>query len=456
MQFLNPQFPNGFIESLNGLPGFDEQSFIQCHTTGIPVPVSVRLNRNKNWEGKDEWLNNQPVPWCTDGVYLEERPSFTIDPVFHAGGYYVQEASSMFLNHVLNQIGADQPGLLVLDLCAAPGGKSTLIQSVIDSSSLLVSNEIIKSRVSILKENITKWGGMNVVITQNDPNDFVGLEGLFDILVVDAPCSGSGLFRKDPAAMDHWSEDQVTHCSLRQKRILESAMACLKQGGYLIYSTCSYSKEEDESIAEWLCTKGFEAVQIPVDPLWGVVETKTTGCYGYRFYPNRLKGEGFFLSVVQKQRPAQKHINRTKKIKKAGSEQIRRWSDKIKNNGVGYSILDHQGHWYAVPERQLGIIEILLSHLYVKQAGTPVGEWVRDDFVPSHALALSQHLQPLYPVIELEMEDALKYLRKEHVDLTGTMGWNLIRYRKLRLGWVKVLMNRINNYYPGDWRILNK
>jgi NOL1/NOP2/sun family putative RNA methylase len=245
----------------------------------------------------------EAVAWSSNGYYLKSRPSFTLDPMFHAGAYYVQEASSMFLEEALKQaVDLTQP-LKVLDLCAAPGGKSTLTQSVISNSSLLVSNEVIKARVNVLAENITKWGSANVIVTNNDPKDFQRLPGYFDVVIVDAPCSGSGLFRKDPKAVDEWSEQNVQLCNQRQQRILADVLPALKPGGVLIYSTCSYSPEENEDICDWLMDNySFENTRFTLNEELGIVETTSPNnkAVGYRFYPDKVKGEGLFIAAFKK------------------------------------------------------------------------------------------------------------------------------------------------------------
>jgi 16S rRNA C967 or C1407 C5-methylase (RsmB/RsmF family) len=237
-----------------------------------------------------------PVPWSLYGSYLERRPSFTFDPLFHAGCYYVQEASSMFLEQALRQTTDLAQPLNVLDLCAAPGGKTTHLQSLLSEDSLLVSNEVIRSRAAVLKQNCVKWGTQNVVITNNDPQHFNRLEGFFDVVVVDAPCSGSGLFRRDEEAIEEWSPDNVQLCCGRQKRILADVFPALKEGGVLIYSTCSYSKEENEAIADWLATElQMENLTLQTEKDWHIVETTAdkTNAKGYRFFPDKVKGEGF-------------------------------------------------------------------------------------------------------------------------------------------------------------------
>jgi 16S rRNA C967 or C1407 C5-methylase (RsmB/RsmF family) len=280
--------------------GYDEPAFLAAHQSDQQI-TSIRLNRSKIPE-QDLPISLQniitdKVPWCTTGYYLSERPSFTLDPCFHAGAYYVQEASSMFVEQALLQHAALSKPLKVLDLCAAPGGKSTLLQSIISSESLLVSNEVIKTRVHVLSENISKWGSANVMVTNNDPQHFKRLENYFDIIVVDAPCSGSGLFRKDPTAINEWSENNVALCGQRQQRILADILPSLKAGGLLLYATCSYSAIENEDIADWLLASyPLTSKALKLEEEWGIIETLSPlkSAYGYRFYPNRVKGEGFF------------------------------------------------------------------------------------------------------------------------------------------------------------------
>src|SRR5436190_4820828 len=252
------QLPKKLLQSLQGIEGFDRDAFESIHARSEQI-TSIRINPSKDFEFGISNFETGPVPWCQYGYYLKERPSFTFDPLFHAGCYYVQEASSMFLEQALKQTVDLSKPLRVLDLCAAPGGKSTHIQSLISPGSLLVSNEVIKSRCNILKDNIIKWGCENVVVTNNDPKDFAKLENYFDVIVVDAPCSGSGLFRKEPDAIEHWSENNVALCSQRQQRILADVWPSLKEDGILVYSTCSYSKEEDEDIVKWMNEKFLAA-----------------------------------------------------------------------------------------------------------------------------------------------------------------------------------------------------
>src|SRR5690606_35373595 len=248
-----------------------------------PSRTSIRLNPFKSFSSA--WPQS-PIPWSKDGYFLEERPSFTLDPAIHAGAYYVQEASSMFIEHVLNSLAI--PRGVYLDLSAAPGGKSTLLSSYLGHEGLLVANEVIQSRAQILKENLIKWGLGNAVVTNNDPDHFEPLEGFFDLVLVDAPCSGEGMFRKDPQAREEWSPDNVQLCSARQKRIMDKAGALVKGGGYLLYSTCTFNEQENEDMIRFLTEEfAFEPVKIPLDASWNIVETEVEtpdgAFFGYRF-----------------------------------------------------------------------------------------------------------------------------------------------------------------------------
>ena len=449
--------PISLMNTMNDLPGFDREAFIYVHSSGEQVP-SVRLNPRKSISKSPDLKISEPIPWSSSGYYLSERPIFTLDPLFHAGVYYVQEPSSMFLEQVLLQIVDITRPLKILDLCAAPGGKSTLIQSIINNESLLVSNEVIKNRVNILQENLTKWGGQNVVVTNNDAKDFSRLENYFDIIVVDAPCSGSGLFRKDPDAITEWSPQNVDLCAQRQKRILADAYPSLKQNGILIYCTCSYSKEEDEDILDWVQESfAVRSLRVDVKPEWQIVESLSTkhNLYGYRFYPDKLKGEGFFISAVEKldgdvdtRHTKNTNLNRASKNE---LEMVKRW---IKSD-TDIAILKHEENVIGIPNALEGEIPILQKRLYLKQAGIFIGKFTAKDLIPDHALALSDLPSSEIASVVLNKEAALQYLRKADVFIdVGQKGWLLVEYNGINLGWIKNLGNRVNNYYPKDWRIL--
>ncbi|TDW95747.1 methyltransferase RsmF C-terminal domain-like protein [Dinghuibacter silviterrae] len=443
--------PPELIASLRGVPGFDEEAFLAVHERGEP-PVSIRLNPAKAGFLPD--VPQRPVPWCDTGRYLSSRPSFITDPAWHAGRYYVQEASSMFVEQAFRQ---QAPGALrVLDACAAPGGKSTHLQSLIGPGGLLVSNEVIRTRVGILSENLQRWGGSNGVVTSADPREFAGLPGFFDVVLVDAPCSGSGLFRREPEAIREWSPEQVELCGARQQRILSDLSGALTEGGLLIYSTCAFSPREDEVVVDWLVEQlGFEALPLALDPVWGVVES---GKYGYRFYPNRLEGEGLFLACLRKRNGVSSSYRGTFRpgvslLGKREKELVAPWVASPDD----YTYLLTGETVRVLPSGLTADIAHLSSVLPVREAGVAIGQIMRKDVVPDPALALSSILSTGIPRVALDLEQALAFLRKEELSLDDApKGWALVTHGGYGLGWVKVLEGRINNYYPKQWRVLKK
>ncbi len=455
--------PPPLVESLKGLKGFNETAFILAHQQPETI-TSIRLNPSKyslfSFQYSIEHLQlpvSGNVPWCTDGKYLSERPSFTFDPFFHAGMYYVQEASSMFLWQVLQQTTGDNTsGLKVLDLCGAPGGKSTLLSSYFKNG-LVVANEVIKQRAATLVQNIAKWGESNVVVTNNDPKDFKRLENYFDVLVVDAPCSGSGLFRKNASAVNEWSEEAVLLCSARQQRILADAYACLKQNGLLIYSTCSYSPQEDEYILDWLAdTFQLSAISISIESEWNIVETNSSKhkAAGYRFYPDKVKGEGFFIAAFRKQDGSDYSIPNGRMQPVTGAE-ANMWKGWLENPGT-QCLFKQNDTTIALPSALQSDLAFLQKHLYIKSAGTILGNIKGKDIIPHHALALSTMGGKQTQAYHFSKEQAIQYLQKKEITNLpiNDKGWQLATYCGVPLGWMKVLPNRINNYYPQEWRIL--
>lgn len=455
--------PFALIQSLRSLESFNEKAFKSVHEQGMQI-TSVRLNPEKFRIQNSKFKTDEAVPWSSNGYYLNERPSFTLDPLFHAGAYYVQEASSMFLEEAIKQTADLAAPLRILDLCAAPGGKSTLIQSIISKESMLVSNEVIKTRVNILSENISKWGAANVIVTNNDPKDFQRLNDFFDMIVVDAPCSGSGLFRKDPQAIAEWSENSVTLCARRQQRILADVLPALKEGGVLIYSTCSYSQQEDEEIADWLLElPEMESIKLKTGQNWSIVETASTkyNAPGYRFYPDKLKGEGFFIAVFRKKLTGKVEERiKGKKAKISADAVTGREKEVLKkflNNAGGFIFYRQQNDILAVPANIENDFALIRSSLYLKKAGVKMGAIIRDELVPEHELAVSSCIHDSVTRFDVDEETALQYLRRKEIRIdTDYKGWALITCRQLPLGWIKLLANRINNYYPAAWRILNR
>ncbi|MES2809070.1 MAG: RNA methyltransferase [Bacteroidota bacterium] len=451
----NHQFPARFIESLAQEPGFDRENFIDTHQN-FESPTSIRVNPFKKTAQK----KGEQIPWCPEGIYLDTRPSFTFDPLFHAGSYYVQEASSMFIAHTLKHIKTDEP-TKILDLCAAPGGKSTLLNAAMRADDLLVANEIIKTRVPVLADNLSRWGTANTIVTNNDPRDFNRLNGFFDIILVDAPCSGSGMFRKDPTAMEEWSEANVNLCHQRQERILADIYPTLAEDGYLIYSTCSYSHQENEDILDWLCTEfELETVRIPINEEWGIVETQSPQkqAWGYRFYPGKVKGEGLFASVLKKKEGTNTLVsfknNKNQKVDINGLATIKAFI----SQPADYYFFQVGDDWLAINNQHKESLNLLQHHLYIKKSGVRIGKLAGNDLIPDHELALSTIINKAAVLqTELNYDEAIAYLRRDNLNInTDKKGWSLMTYEGQAMGWAKLLPNRLNNYYPKELRILSQ
>lgn len=456
-----PGLPSTLLDSLQQAPGFNREAFAGVHEEANKL-TSLRLHPQRLSPAQQQEvlaalapITAERVPWNSTGYYLSERPSFTFDPLFHAGAYYVQEASSMFLEHAVRSVCNLQQSLRVLDLCAAPGGKSTLLQSLISAESILVANETIRARAALLADNMTKWGAANVVVSNNDPRDFARLEGFFDLMVVDAPCSGSGLFRRDPHLVTEWSPENVELCCQRQQRILAEAIPALKENGLLIYSTCSYSPQEDEEIMQWLLDNfEVEGVPLPIDPAWNIVTTKAGEAEGYRFYPDQLKGEGFFITCFR-QKSNNEFVRKQKeslpRLAKKDTDRLASWVEAAEN----YVYTDHQGTVLQLTPMLAEDLPVLQKALYIRKAGVALGQLTPKELIPDHQLALSITVNKSLPGVELDYDQAIKYLRKEDVKLDDAgKGWTLMRYKGMNLGWAKVLPNRMNNYYPKELRIL--
>ena len=366
----------------------------------------------------------------------------------------------MFIDHILKNIRQNNEGpIKILDLCAAPGGKSTLINSALKGDDLLVANEIIKTRVPVLCDNLNRWGTANTIVTNNDPRDFSWLSGFFDVILVDAPCSGSGMFRKGPAAMNEWSEANVNLCHQRQERILADVYPALKEDGHLIYSTCSYSHQENEDILDWLCSEfDLETVRIPIYKEWNIVETESAGqkAWGYRFYPDKVKGEGLFAACLKKKTPTpQLPSFKTKGNQKLPAKEIEIVKAYL-NNPDNFYFFKVNDEWLAINHQHKDSLDTLQRHLYIKKSGVRIGKLMGNDLIPDHELALSIHINnDAVLQTELDYNQAIQYLRRENIELdTTAKGWSLMTFEGQALAWAKLLPNRVNNYYPKELRIL--
>jgi 16S rRNA C967 or C1407 C5-methylase (RsmB/RsmF family)/NOL1/NOP2/fmu family ribosome biogenesis protein len=442
-------FPEAFRIRITGQDYIDSDSLLKALEE--PSPVSIRLNPAK-WSKKP--LGSEVVPWCKNGFYLETRPSYTLDPLFHSGCYYPQEASGMFLEEALRQSEAPLDNIRVLDLCGAPGGKSTHLSTLIGKGSLLIANEVIRARAAVLAETITKWGVSNTMVTQNDPALFGRLAGYFDVILVDAPCSGEGMFRSK-VAVDEWSVENTAHCSERQKRILMDVWPALKENGILLYSTCTFNPGENEENIKWLISKHeAECMRIDISAFDEIMEIDHQGIWGYGFYPGKVRGEGFFVSVIRKTGKQDKgnlKFQRKAELKpdKRDVEIAGKWTGFSKDN-----LLKWGDELFAVP-CETGEYIHLFQNLKVVKAGTKIFVVKNNDYLPSHELALSDNLKKDgFPEAEITLNEAIAYLRRDNfVVRDAAKDWNILTYKGVNIGFVKNIGSRVNNYFPVEWRI---
>ncbi len=436
------QLPEQFKQNIIQLLGEQEASLFFDAITESPS-VSVRYN------SKIAPLSNlQQVAWCPDAYYLDERPQFTLDTRFHSGGYYVQEASSMFLWQALSQYV--ERDAVVFDTCAAPGGKSTLIASYLSQNGMLVSNEFVSQRAHILTENMQKWGRDNCVVSNNSVEHFEQFPELFDAVCVDAPCSGEGMFRKDEVAINEWSPANVEKCVERQRDILSSAWTTLKPGGVLIYSTCTYNRDENEDNVNWLIdTFDAEYLTINLNPDWNITETER----GYRFLPHKTRGEGLFLAVVRKSdAPLRKSKTKPPKQLPAKADELLKW---IVSDEYKYKTIIHKDIVYAIQSQRYELLVQMLSKLNIMTFGIPLAQQKGRDYIPQTALAMSLYINRSHFYLqEVDRLTALSFLRTETINLPDApRGFVLITHEDIPLGWVKNVGNRCNNLYPSPWRI---
>lgn len=459
--------PSAFIEDMKQvLPASELEDFLHALTEG-EQPTSIRINAAKS--ASVAFTTTTAVPWCKTGFYLSERPQFTLDPLLHAGAYYVQEASSQFVTHTIRHIqslpdsglSAETP-FTVLDLCASPGGKSTAALSVLSDDSVLVSNEIDRKRARILAENIQKWGNPNVCVTANAPADFRHIKEAFDLIITDVPCSGEGMFRKDAGAIAEWNPAKVRECASLQKQIVSDIWPCLKPGGYLIYSTCTFNIHEDEENLQYIHDElGGEILPIPTLPEWHV-HPALTGDFApdvrpdsaCRFMPHYTQGEGLFMALVRKPADAIASSSKKKSVSLPKSKLTTDWTDL---NGTVIQQTDGTLHFLPAPLVEV-YQQLIDSKLYLLSAGIELGIQKGKDLQPAHALALSTGLRrEAFVCADLDLDTALNYLRREAIVLSPDVprGYVLLTYQNLPLGFVKNIGNRCNSLYPTEWRIRN-
>lgn len=431
--------PEAFTHQMRALLP-DSEAFFQAFND--PAPVSIRLNPFKT-----KSLSQLALPWCSAGYQLPERPIFTLDPRLHAGAYYVQDASCMAIEAVLGQL--ELKPQRILDACAAPGGKSTHLAALYPDS-LVIANEVIRSRASILSENASKWGSANLFVTSKDPASFTGLPDYFDLIVADVPCSGEGLFRKDPEARKEWSQEQVELCARRQRRILAEIWPSLKPGGILVYSTCTYNSLENEDQLDWLVqTQGAEPVKWSLPESWPLTQSSHGDFQTLRCYPHQQAGEGFFLALLRKPEGPSARPKMSKRLDLMPAKETSRFANWLQGDWV----YRHRGNEIeAWPTRWLNELEALQA---LDPAGLGIAEIKGKDLRPLPALALCRQLnKDSFRSLELTHEQAIAYLQRQALyNLSPGQGLTLASFWGWSMGWLKQVGDRANNLYPQTWRI---
>lgn len=448
------QIPDDFRAEMTALLGNAESAALLAALES-EAPTSVRGNAARSYRAEGE-----SVAWCEGGAYLDERPRFTVDPLLHAGCYYVQEAASMFVAQAFKAL--PETPRRGLDLCAAPGGKSTLWRSLLPDGALLVANEPVRQRAHILCENIAKWGQPDCVVTNGWPADFAPLADMFDVVAADVPCSGEGMFRKDPAARGEWSLDGVAMCAARQFEIVRDVWPALRPGGHLVYSTCTFNRAENEDNVRRIATElGATVLRLPVDPAWGIAEVPILDGAGYHFFPHRTRGEGFFLALLRKDgEPEAEAAPAKKKKRKQGPKAVAvrdaatlsRWIA----GGEAFRLHSANGEEVCALRKPLADDMLrVAAAVPTLSAGLPLATLKGRKWMPRHELALSLARNPeAFPTAELTLEQAVAYLRREALTLDDApRGYVVVAYRGHALGFMNNLGARANNLYPTEWRI---
>lgn len=437
------ELPKDFVTDFDGL------------AEALLAEPSVSLRRNV---AKTEPFpaDADTVPWCADGLYLSDRPQFTFDPALHQGLYYVQDASSMIYSYIVSRLTAGAGPVAYLDACAAPGGKTTTAIDALPAGSLVVANEFVPGRALTLKENLTKWGAPSVVVTRGDTKRFRKLPGMFDIVAADVPCSGEGMFRKDPEAVRQWTPALVAECAARQREIIDNLWDSIKPGGYLIYSTCTFNRQENEGMVQWI-TDNYDAEAVPLDfpDEWRTVERDNCR----HFLPGNVRGEGLTVAVLRKADEGRLFRPSAKPAKESPAD--RKFVDVCRGwlkGHADYFFEVVEGVVRAFPQRWAAWLKELESKLDVIGRGVDVASVKGRDLVPTQSLAMSTaYDRTAFPECEVGYHTAVAYLRRESVALPADAprGFVMLAYGGMPLGFVKNLGNRANNLYPNEWRILS-
>ena len=450
--------PIAFTERMRKQLGAEEAESLFAALDSVS-PVAVRLNPAKCGE-EGVWSSGEAIAWSKNGRKLKERPSFTLDTAFHAGAYYVQEAASQFIDYII--AGEELQGKRVLDMCSAPGGKTTIYSTAVGEEGLVVANEYVRSRANVLADNVRKWGMGNVLVTNNAPEHIAQFEGWFDMVAVDAPCSGEGMFRKEEVAREDWSEEAVKMCAARQLSIVREAWQSLRDGGLFIYSTCTFNEDEDEGLLRTFIEETgdvFEPSQsVEIDDAWGIVKGEVGAFQTFRFFPHKTDSEGLFVAIARKAEPTTQRTPKARKrvmqeVDKNSRKELAKWLQHSDN----YTFAMVADTIYAYPSVQFKAVQALSEGLTAIYSGVAMGQIFKGKLKPDWAL--SQYIgfeRTAVAVEEVDEERALDYLRKRDIAV-GDMaeGINLITHKGRALGFAKRVGARCNNLYPNSLKIMN-
>ena len=450
--------PIAFTERMRKQLGAEEAESLFAALDSVS-PVAVRLNPAKCGE-EGVWSSGEAIAWSKNGRKLKERPSFTLDTAFHAGAYYVQEAASQFIDYII--AGEELQGKRVLDMCSAPGGKTTIYSTAVGEEGLVVANEYVRSRANVLADNVRKWGMGNVLVTNNAPEHIAQFEGWFDMVAVDAPCSGEGMFRKEEVAREDWSEEAVKMCAARQLSIVREAWQSLRDGGLFIYSTCTFNEDEDEGLLRAFIEEAgdvFEPSQsVEIDDAWGIVKGEVGAFQTFRFFPHKTDSEGLFVAIARKAEPTTQRTPKARKrvmqeVDKNSRKELVKWLQQPDN----YTFAMVADTIYAYPSVQFKAVQALSEGLTAIYSGVAMGQIFKGKLKPDWAL--SQYIgfeRTAVAVEEVDEERALDYLRKRDIAV-GDMaeGINLITHKGRALGFAKRVGARCNNLYPNSLKIMN-
>lgn len=458
--------PKGFEEEMIELLGTDEAGKLAEALGETVSPVSIRLNPRKQMSGTlyDGMI---PIPWNRNGFFLAERPSFTDNPLLHAGLFYVQEAASMIYGRIVADLEFKSP-ISAVDLCGAPGGKTGAVLDFLPDGSVMVANEFVGKRANILFENMAKQGYPDIIVTNSDVAVIGRLGSTFDLMIADVPCSGEGMMRKEEIARTQWSPSLIRQCQGLQREILNNGLRALRPGGYLIYSTCTFNRVENEDNVRWLIKEhGLENVPLDFPAEWNIASSLDSDINALRFFPHKTPTEGLFVALLRKPEysetvaPESHNLDfRKKKGKKVPDKNsipdlnvLKKW---VRGSDYVLTDDDHGNVRAMSPQTAAMDAKLRNAGIRVISAGIEIASVKGRDFVPSGSFALSTGLaSDAFPSVEVSEDIALDYLRHEAIRLPADTpkGFVIVKYKNFPLGFVKNIGNRANNMYPSEWRI---